>query len=331
MRTFWRKYSVAIFILFCNSLSAYAENSCNFFLKANKVSVIDDNSVSFSFNPIAASEILTQKWMLEDARQSILDYFLDLGVDQIYLGYSDNEYANELLFVSLTRSILEHPRCRHLFCIDPDLKGQLLNEIDNGRIVLLTHAFQGFVGAAFNETLTRNFFGRKIFDGKDAEKSVLVVTPKTIMSTVIHELQHAADQETNSLKSFTTLIDQLLKLGELDTKSAFWIHSFVSELRAYSVEYKWIKKSTRIKEFLVDTTDIGYNTVVEVVDGNEFKKTRLEEITMKLHYYFRHFKEALAYNELSEKNRNQIINLLREFEIKGGPQALEEILDKLDL
>jgi len=170
------------------------------------------------------------------------------------------------------------------------------------------------------------------FKDIDPNKSVLIVTTKSIRSTIAHELQHASDYEQKVLVPIKTLVSQLFKEGQLSARGGRGINNFFAEIRAYSIESKWIEANTRDKEFMVESSTVqdDYSDIVSETQGVRFKKLRLDEIKNKADWYYYDFLKALKEPTLSVKSKESILQFLEKILLSDGLITISKVRADLE-
>lgn len=216
--------------------------------------------------------------------------------------------------------------CAAVLCHDVELQKKLNAEMRRGRLVLVTDAFKGFVGALIAETPETILLRGRLAPAA-TKKGVLVVTPKTLMTTVAHELTHAEDGESGVLEPLLKRTQELHQKGRLSAAHGRTINQFVGEVRAYENEMRYLMKHSRSKEFLADEGGRGALTV-RTAEKREFLFRRLQEIDEKVRdLYLPEFLKALRESELARGERRGLIAAMRDLLPPKGPYSFVHLVE----
>lgn len=313
----------SLLLVFGFTQKSIAQQKCSeLFTEVNSpklAPLLEAGTIPFSFKELYIAELGELQSITPEARPQIQSFFNSLGAKKIFVGSSAYRMMNNFLFIRLTKEILEDGKGSHLLFRDSELKNEIFSEIESGRTVLFTHGFNGFAGAAFQD-MAPIFKTNPEFKDIDPSKSVLIVTTKSIRSTVAHELQHARDYEQKVLVPIKSLVSQLFKEGQLSARGGRGINNFFAEIRAYNIESKWIEYNTRDKEFMVESSTVqnDFSDIVSEIRGVKFKELRLSEIKNKADWYYGDLLKALKEPTLSAKNKEVILQLLEKILISDG-------------
>ncbi|MBX2988593.1 MAG: hypothetical protein KF802_11915 [Bdellovibrionaceae bacterium] len=217
--------------------------------------------------------------------------------------------------------------CPAVFCHDVDLQKRLNAEVRQGRLVLIAEAGKGFIAAVPSDSeKTRQL---KLQGGGDVlvRKSLLIITPKTLLSTVVHELTHAEDNEGKKLKPLFDRIRALHEAGHLASASGRTINQFPGEVRAYDNEMRFILKRSRSREFLADEAPSGGGVEVRETFKMDFVSRRIQEIDWKIRQaYLPEFLKALNDEKLPTDGRVALLDQVRDLLPSEGPYSFRRLV-----
>lgn len=216
--------------------------------------------------------------------------------------------------------------CATVFCRDALLQKRINDEIAMGRLVLVAPEASGFVAAIVSETPETEALKAVLLPAeKRAKKNVLVVTPKTLASTMIHELKHAADDESGVLDPLFGKTRELLAGGRLSVESGLAINRFAGEVRAYEAELRDVIDHARDVEFLADDGTEGL--AIRRAPKKEFLIRRLTEIDWKVRdHYLPRFLKALDDPKLMDKDRQALMQTVTTLLPLKGPYSFAELV-----
>lgn len=233
-----------------------------------------------------------------------------------------------IMFSKLEPSPLKSfAECAAVFCRDVELQKRLNAEIRRGRLVLVTDAFQGFVGATIAETPETSQLKERLSPDGDGGKNILVITPKTLMTTVAHELTHAEDNETGVLDGLQNRTRGLYREGRLSAANGRLINQFAGEIRAYENEMRFLVKNARPTEYVADESADATRLTVRTAGKRDFILRRLQEIDGKVRgWYLPGFLKAMADEKLRKADRQALARAVRGLLPAAGPYSFEHLV-----
>lgn len=249
----------------------------------------------------------------------------------------EKSFSPGLLFSKLQPTPLrEIDGCQAVFCRDVDLQKILNDEMKGGRLVLVTNSYNGFVAAMVNDTPETVALKRVLTpDAHDRSANVLIVTPKTLISSIEHERMHADDAANGALKPLLASVRALHGKGALTVGQARAIQQFAGEVRAYEREMRFLVKNSRPVEFVADDGVDGTTPVIRVntEDRRAFILRRLAEIDMKVRdWYLPAFLTAMKESSLGAKDRRALTASVRGLLPKSGPFSYDKLVEpKMDV
>lgn len=273
--------------------------------------------------------------LVKAAQKSSLSFFTSLekmGIGRgLFKTFPKGSFFPDLLFSKFENPPLKIlSGCTAVFCRDLDLQKKLQEELNGGRLILVANAFHGLTAAVPAESAETRALKRMFKTGSE-DKSVLVITPKTLMSTLAHELTHAEDSENQALDPLFEKMRGLYEEGQISAENGRRINQFVGEVRAYDNEMKFVLKNSRANEFVAEN-DEGekaepYQIRVHQVKKMEFVPQRIREIDWKVrNFYLGELFTGLRDKGLSVKARKIVLDLLKDHLPQGGPYSFAHLV-----
>lgn len=265
---------------------------------------------------------------------SVPGFFSDLHKLGLTVGYyqtaMERSFLPGLRYSSFVKAPLkEVDGCHAVFCRDVELQERLNAEVRRGRLVLVTDTSNGFIAAVPTDNDETKAIKREVSPSAEAGKNLLIVTPKTLLSTIVHELTHAEDHEKNHLKPFFEQTKRLFEQGHLAAFNGQKINQFLGEIRAYDNEMRYILKNSRKVEYLADDAPTGgpSEVVVRTTFKMDFVSQRIREIDWKVRdWYLPEFLKALKDEKLPVAAKTALLDQVRDLMPQEGPYSYRHLV-----
>ncbi len=275
--------------------------------------------VPFSLEPVALEKLESHPSIGGVARSQLLNFFERHSGSSVFRIASParSEVGSiDWVFVApLTSDVMDRlvgdRDCGFALCHDEALRLALKAEIQSGRIVLMTHSFNGFNGAAFKSTTPAGLMS--VRNGKGSHRrSVLIITPATTRSILEHERRHMDDYEQGDLKELHKVSQRLYQQGGLTARQASHINVFIAELRAYSCQLHWLVNNPRKFEFRHERELKGNRMVdrVSEIEGSVFLKAEYQLLSFKIDHYLAAAVGAFKASRMKESDRQRLLDAM---------------------
>lgn len=244
----------------------------------------------------------------------------------------EHSFSPGLLFSQLREAPLrELANCEAVFCRDVELQKSLNDEMRRGRLVLIANSDNGFVAAmvaptpeteALQDVLTPDF--------KRRPRNVLIVTPKTLMSSLAHERTHAEDAENGTMLPLLERVRGLLDKGRLSLEQSKAVQQFAGEVRAYEQEMRYLVSKSRELEFVADDADPEASASIQVrtAPRRDFLVRRLSEIDWKVRdWYLPAFVKAVKGKKLPKAERKSLLVVVKGLLPPSGPYSFANLVE----
>lgn len=244
----------------------------------------------------------------------------------------ENSFSPGLLFSQLHATPLrEIADCQAVFCRDVDLQKSLNDEMKRGRLVLVSNADNGFVAAMIAPTPETDALQTVLMpDVKSRPKNVLIVTPKTLMSSLAHEMTHAEDTENGTMVPLLERVRGLFKKGEFTIEQSKAVQQFAGEVRAYEKEMRYLVSKSRNLEFVADDESPENSAAVRVHTAakRDFLLRRLTEIDWKVRdWYLPAFMNAVKEKKLGKTERKGLLDTVKGLLPVTGPYSFASLVE----